>query len=82
MSWPAWAARAAWKGCPTTLLKTVRCLRGQPLQSQRRVEGKALKYSQKGGEPDMPDTGVSPVIRPPAPSLVKKVKKLVAIKTK
>jgi hypothetical protein len=30
----------------------------------------------------MPDTGVSPVIRPPAPGLVKKVKKLVAIKTK
>lgn len=30
----------------------------------------------------MPDTGVSPVIRPPDPGLVKKVKKLVAVKTK
>jgi hypothetical protein len=30
----------------------------------------------------MSDTGVSPIIRPPAPSLVKKVKKIVAVKTK
>jgi len=30
----------------------------------------------------MCDVGVSPVVRPPSSSLVKKVKKLVAIKTK
>jgi hypothetical protein len=28
------------------------------------------------------DTGVSPIIRPPSPGLVKKVKKLIAVKTK
>jgi hypothetical protein len=30
----------------------------------------------------MADTGVSPIIRPPSASLVKKVKKLAVVKTK